>query len=74
MTDIMKLLGTFMDQGVLGAVAAIAIFIAWKKDKQVTALYKRLENKSEKSSEKYHNLADELGKTMESILSRFRDK
>jgi len=50
-------------QGVFAVVAALAFWFAWRKDKQVAALYDRLEKKSEKYVEKYSELAKELNDT-----------
>lgn len=54
-------------QGILGLVATLAIYVAWRKDKQVTALYARLENRAEKMMDKYHALASELKMTLHEL-------
>jgi len=54
-------------QGLLGLVTAIAVFVAYKKDRQVTALYDRLLEKSSKTAEKYHSLASELQATIKEL-------
>jgi hypothetical protein len=48
-------------------VTAIAVFVAYKKDRQVTALYDRLLEKSSKTADKYHTLAAELQATVKEL-------
>jgi len=56
-----------LKQGGLAAVAVIAIYVALKKDKQVTSLYDRLEAKSEKYLEQHLRLEKELKETISAL-------
>jgi Zn-dependent M16 (insulinase) family peptidase len=67
---IMELAG----KGILGVVTAISLFIAYKKDKQVEALYDRLIEKSSKTAEKYHTLASELHETLRDLHASIEDE
>lgn len=61
------LIADLLKQGAFAATAAIAFWIAWRKDRQVTALYDRLEAKSEKYLEQYNRLAVELNDTIAAL-------
>ena len=65
--DIGTILSEFASQGLMGVVAILAIIIAVRKDKQVSALYDRLEQKSEKAADKYHTLANEMNDTLRAL-------
>jgi len=54
-------------QGGFAFVAALAIWFALKKDRQVSQLYDRLERKSEKYVEKYQALSRELNDTVAAL-------
>lgn len=60
-------------QGVLGLVAVLAVIIAFKKDKQVSALHDRLEAKSDKMADKYYTLATELKETMQALTDSLEE-
>jgi len=60
-------------QGVFGLVAVLAFMIAYRKDKQVTALHNRLENKSDKMADKYYTLASELKETLKALTDSFEE-
>lgn len=57
----------FSEYGVLGMLVIILTIALIKKDRQVTALYSRLVQKAEKDTEKYHELAEELHKTLKEL-------
>lgn len=61
------ILAELAKQGILGMVAVLAIIVAYRKDRQVNALYTRLEQKTEKMVEKYHTLAGELKETIHTL-------
>ena len=61
------LLSELFKQGLLGLLAAIALYVAHKKDQQVSNLQKRLFEKSEKDTEKYFQFALEMNNTMKSL-------
>lgn len=46
-----------MEFGVLGVAVVILVIALVRKDKQVNSLYVRLVEKSERDSDKYHDLA-----------------
>lgn len=62
------ILTELISTGPIGIIAAIAIWIAWKKDKQVDVLYQRLAEKSEKMVEKYSILGSELNSTLQALV------
>ena len=59
-----EILFGFVKQGGFGLIAAIALWVAITKDKQVAALYDRLEAKSEKYLEQHLQLEKELKETV----------
>lgn len=65
--DVASILAEIAGQGLLGIMAALSIIAAIRKDKQVTALYDRLEQKSEKLAEKYSALAEEMNETLRAL-------
>jgi hypothetical protein len=56
-----------LKQGVLGFLTAIALWIAWRKDRQVQHLYRRWTVKGDKRAEKYHELGKEMVSTMQDM-------
>lgn len=64
MDEILRILA---ENGVGGVIAAIAIWVAWQKDKQVTTLWGQLVAKSDAMRERYHTLASELNATLEAL-------
>lgn len=71
MDQLISLLG---NHGPMGLVAAVALWWAWKKDRQVSALTRRLIEKSEKDGDKYHQFALEATNTMKALTSAVLDK
>lgn len=62
-----QILRILAENGVGGVIAAIAIYVAWQKDKQVTSLWVKLIEKSDAMRERYHTLATELNATLEAL-------
>jgi hypothetical protein len=62
-----EILRVLAEHGIAGVIAAIAIWIAWQKDKQVTSLWGQLVAKSDAMRERYHTLATELNATLEAL-------
>jgi hypothetical protein len=54
-------------QGGFAFIAAVSLWFALKKDRQVSQLYDRLERKSEKYVEKYTDLSRELNDTVSAL-------
>jgi hypothetical protein len=71
--DPMELMIEIAKQGLLGVVAVVAMMIASRKDKQVTALYDRLERKSDKAAEKYHELSTEMNETLKALTDAIEE-
>lgn len=61
------LLFELMRQGGFAFVAGIAIWFAWRKDKQNEKLYSRLEWKTDKYVEQYSKLTNELNQTLSAL-------
>lgn len=59
--------GELIKQGLLGALLVLALWVAWKKDRQVGALHRRLIEKAEKDAEKYYQFAMEMTTTMKAL-------
>lgn len=62
-----QILSKFAEHGITGLVAALALWVAWKKDRQVTELQTRLTAQAEKNAEKYHEYAMEQRDTMKAL-------
>ena len=67
------LIGELFKQGLLGLLAAIALWVAYKKDNQVGNLQRRLIEKSEKDAEKYYQFAMEMNSTMKSLTEAINE-
>ena len=61
------LLGELVKQGLLGLLAAISLWWAWKKDRQMHILYRRWLEKTERQTTKYHELATEVTETIKEL-------
>ena len=61
MAELLAQLGT---HGILGIIAAIAIWIAYKKDQQLKELYERMLTNAEKDRDRNHLALQELNKTV----------
>lgn len=55
--------------GPIGLVAAIAAWVAWKKDQQLKELYERMLTQAEKDRALGRMLAGELGKTVNALTA-----
>lgn len=67
------ILQKFLEHGILGLIAALAIFVAWKKDRMVHALQDRLIEKTEKDADKYYQFATEMNNTMKALTNAVID-
>jgi hypothetical protein len=63
-----SILTALLQQGPFGIITALCLVALWRKDKQVEALYKRLEEKSEKMTRKYEQLGGELNLTIQALV------
>jgi hypothetical protein len=59
-----ELLRQLAASGPIGIIAAIAIFIAWKKDQQLKALYERTLEKLEADRDRNYRTLKELNQTV----------
>jgi len=66
------ILAAVMANGPMGLVAAIALIALYRKDKEVKALYVRLEDRGIKMTEKYHLLAMEITRTIRALMDTLR--
>lgn len=62
------LINALIQQGPFGIITALCLIALWRKDKQVEALYRRLEEKSEKMTRKYEQLGGELNLTIQALV------
>ena len=66
------ILAAVMANGPMGLVAAVALVALYRKDKEVKALYVRLEDRGIKMTEKYHLLAIEITQTIRALMDTLR--
>ena len=66
------ILAAVMANGPMGLVAAVALVALYRKDKEVKALYVRLEDRGIKMTEKYHLLAMEITQTIRALMDTLR--
>jgi hypothetical protein len=50
--------------GLMGLIAALALWVAWKKDAEVRECREKMIAMAEKSAERYHALAHETNQTI----------
>jgi len=63
-----------IEQGILG-IGVVFLAIAYiRKDKQVTALYTRLVEKSERDAQKYHELAETMDGTLKEMSQAIKSR
>lgn len=62
-----ELLRQLAASGPLGIVAALAFWVAWKKDQQLKELYERVLQQAEIDRELGRSLAKELAKTVDAL-------
>lgn len=65
MSEILK---AWLEQGVLGLVAITALGLALWKDRQVEHLYQRWLEKADTRAAKYHDLSQELSRTLGALI------
>ena len=70
MEELLKQLAAFGPGGVL---AAIAIFVAWKKDQQVKELYETVIQRSDQMVDRYHGALTELNATVKALVEYAED-
>jgi len=54
--------------GPIGLIAALALWAYFKKDKQASALYRRLESRAEQMVDRYHLLGSETNETLKALI------
>jgi len=64
MEELLKLLA----QGPVGIIAALAIWVAWKKDQQLKSLYENTLVRSEKMLDRYHMAVASLNETLHTLV------
>jgi hypothetical protein len=63
-----------LEYGVLGIAVVLLTGALTRKDKQVTALYIRLIEQSDRNGQKYHELAEAMTETMEELAASITDE
>lgn len=66
-------LQSLLEYGVLGAAVVILIIVVIRKDRQVNGLYIRLVEKSERDSEKYHELASAQSEVLKELAEEIQE-
>jgi len=56
-----------LEYGILGIAVVLLIIALIRKDRQANTLYDRLVEKSERDSNKYHELAEALNETLQEL-------
>lgn len=64
-----ELLTGLAEQGLLGLATAGALWLAWKKDRQLQVLYMRWLEKADKNNAKSLELVDSMGATLRTMLA-----
>lgn len=70
MVDVLQKLA---ESGIIGAVAALAIWHAYRERSENRKLYERMITMAEKTTERYHAAMEELSRTV-SALSEYTDE
>lgn len=65
----MEILLEILRQTGLAGVAVVAVWFAVRKDRQVTAVYDRMEYKSDRFMKKFYKLSTELGILANELLA-----
>lgn len=65
--------GKLLEYGPIGIVCIVALYVAWKKDRECAALKDRLIEKTEKDAEKYYQFATEMNNTMKALTETVVD-
>lgn len=68
-----QLLIQLLSHGPIGLVAAIALWFAWSKDKEIKRLYHRMISKEEKRAEWMSKLFSEVNQTVR-VVGMLHDK
>lgn len=69
-----SILAKFAESGILGIVAAAAIWYAWRKDRECKALYEMYIRKNEDMVERYHDLSTELNGTILALTETIEEE
>ena len=64
-----ELVTALLEQGALGATAALALWLAWKKDRQLQVLYLRWIEKADKNNAKSLEIVEAMGDTLRTLLA-----
>jgi len=65
MEELLKMLG---QSGPFGVITALSIWVAWKKDQQLKALYENTLSRSEQMLDRYHVAIEALNDSVRSIV------
>lgn len=69
-----EIIREFLKHGVVGAVALLAFWFAWKKDREMKALYERFFEYQFRTAKRQQELLDDVERTLDVALSReYRD-
>lgn len=63
-----RIVQIFLEHGLAGAVALLALYAYWKKDKHIAALYERLLEQQNTVSNAYYSLTKDLDETLDATL------
>jgi hypothetical protein len=69
LTNNTGILTEFLKYGVVGAVAVLAMIIAYKKDKEARAAKDQMVAKSEANADRYHAMLSEVNGTMKDLVA-----
>lgn len=64
----MQIVGEFMKFGVVGAVALLSLWVAWKKDRETKALYETMFDRVITMHEQYQALVREIDDTLDTAV------
>lgn len=69
-----KLIASLIEHGPIGVVAAVSLWWAIKKDRQVASMTKRLVEKAEKDADKYYQFALAQGRLISDLTDSVNNR